>query len=129
MPLASPKQHFTSYFASKMTSYEQEILRIYRVSESPSKNEKNGGRGLQDCLLGAFWGVQKITFYARMAPKKYENITLKKASIKPLEMSFLASSSRKTLVFDPLQKCPKYGIGFKRELDVVPKRTFRLNLR
>ena len=88
MSLTSPKQHFTSYFAGKMTSYKQEILRIYRVSESPSKNDKNGGRGLQDCLLGAFWGGSKNYVLREDGAKKYEKITLKKASIKPLKCFF-----------------------------------------
>ena len=75
MPLARPKQHFTSYFARKMTSYKQEILRIYRVSESPSKNEKNGGRGLQEGLFGAFLGGSKNYVLREDGAKKYEKIT------------------------------------------------------
>ena len=59
-----------------MTSYKQEILRIYRVSESPSKNEKNGGRGLQEALFGAFLGGSKNYVLREDGAKKYEkNIT------------------------------------------------------
>ena len=100
-----------------------------RCQNLRQKTRKTAVEGSKRAFSELFWGVQKITFYARMAPKSTKTISLKKASIKPLKMLFWASSSRKTLVFDPLQKCPKYGIGFKRELEVVTKRTFRVNLR